>query len=70
MHTKFWSEKLKGRYHLEERYRWEENIRMHLTGNRVRRCGLDASGSAQGPVAGCCEHRNEPSDSIKGREFS
>jgi hypothetical protein len=31
--------------------------------------GLDAPGSVQGPVAGCCEHGNEPSGSIKGREF-
>jgi len=28
--------------------------------NGVRRCGLDASGSGQGPMAGCCEHGNEP----------
>jgi hypothetical protein len=33
------------------------------------RCGLDSSGSRQGPVAGCCEHGNEPSGSIKGGEF-
>jgi hypothetical protein len=26
-------------------------------------------GSGEGPVAGFCEHDNEPSDSIKGREF-
>jgi hypothetical protein len=31
----------------------------------VGRCRLDASGS----VAGCCEHGNEPSGSIKGGEF-
>jgi hypothetical protein len=30
------------------------------------RCGLDASGSVQGPVTGCCEHSNEPSGSTKG----
>jgi hypothetical protein len=35
----------------------------------VGRCELDASGSGQGPVAGCCEHGNEPSGSIKGGEF-
>jgi hypothetical protein len=35
----------------------------------VRSCGLDLSGSLQGPVAGCCEHSNEPSCLIKGREF-
>jgi hypothetical protein len=31
----------------------------------LERCGLDSSGSGQGPVAGCCEHGNEPSGSIK-----
>jgi hypothetical protein len=35
-------------------------------GNMVGRCRLDSSGSGQGPVAGSCEHDNEPSDSIKG----
>jgi len=33
------------------------------------RCGLDSSGSGYGPVAGSCEHDNQPSGSIKGREF-
>jgi hypothetical protein len=32
-------------------------------------CGLDATGSGKGPVAGCFEHDNQPSVSIKGREF-
>jgi len=27
--------------------------------------GLDAYGSGYGPVAGCCEHGNEPSDFMK-----
>jgi hypothetical protein len=35
----------------------------------VGRCGLDASGSGQGPVAGFYEHGNEPLGSIKGRVF-
>jgi hypothetical protein len=35
----------------------------------VGRCGLDSSGSGQGPVAGCCENGNEPLDSIKSGEF-
>jgi hypothetical protein len=26
---------------------------------------LDSAGSGYGPVAGCCEHENEPSGSIK-----
>jgi len=30
---------------------------------------MDASGSAQGPVAGSCGHGDETSDSIKGGEF-
>jgi hypothetical protein len=37
--------------------------------NSVGRCGLDAHGSGQGPVAGPCEHGNELSGSIKGSEF-
>jgi len=37
--------------------------------NRVESFGLDASGSRQGPVAGSCEHGNETSSSIKGREI-
>jgi len=35
----------------------------------VRECGLDASGSEEGPVAGCCEHGNEPLGSIKAGNF-
>jgi hypothetical protein len=34
-----------------------------------RRCGLDSSGSGQGPVASPCEHGNEPTGSIKNGEF-
>jgi hypothetical protein len=34
------------------------------------RCGLDASGSGEGPVTGSCEHSNEPSGSVKCGEFS
>jgi hypothetical protein len=35
----------------------------------VGRCGVDSSGSGQGPVAGCCEDSKEPSGSRKGGEF-
>jgi hypothetical protein len=35
----------------------------------VGRCGLDASGSGQGPLADCCEHSNEPFGSIDDWEF-
>jgi hypothetical protein len=31
----------------------------------VGRCGLDVSGLGQGPLAGSCEHGNEPVSSIK-----
>jgi hypothetical protein len=31
--------------------------------------GQDAFGSGHGPVAGSCEHGDEPSDSIQGGEF-
>jgi hypothetical protein len=58
------------------RYRWENNIIMELRKgcleNWVGGCGLDASGSGQGPVAGSSENGNEPSGSmgsIKGGKF-
>jgi hypothetical protein len=35
----------------------------------VGRCGLDVSNLRQGPVAGSCEHGNEPLGSIEGGEF-
>jgi hypothetical protein len=35
----------------------------------VGRGRLDVPGSGQGPVAGCCEHGNEPSVSMKGGKF-
>jgi hypothetical protein len=35
----------------------------------VEICGLDASGSGQGPVTGSCEHGSEPSGSMKGGAF-
>jgi hypothetical protein len=41
------------------RHRWEDNFKMDL-GNRVGGCGLNSSGPEQGPLAGCCEHGNEP----------
>jgi hypothetical protein len=36
---------------------------------RVCGCGLDSSGSDQGPVAGCFRHGNEPPESINRGEF-
>jgi hypothetical protein len=35
----------------------------------VERCGLDAAGSRQRPVACSYEHGDEPSGYIKGGEF-
>jgi hypothetical protein len=59
------------RKRLLERFsdRWENNIRMDLKGNRVENCGLDVSGSGQGPMEGSCEHLNERPGSIKGGKF-
>jgi len=47
--------------------RCEDNIKKDLE----VRCGygLDRAGSGQGQVAGTCESGNEPSGSIKFREF-
>jgi hypothetical protein len=46
------------------RHRWEDNIKVVLR-ETVEECGLESSGSGQGPVAGSCEHSNEPLGSIK-----
>jgi hypothetical protein len=46
------------------RRRWENNIKID-NGKSGLGCGLDSSGSRQGPVACCCEHGNELSCSIK-----
>jgi hypothetical protein len=42
---------------------------MDLSEGGWGRCGLDSSGSDYGPVAGYCEYGNEPSSTVKGREF-
>jgi hypothetical protein len=50
-------------------HRWEDNIRMDL--GKIGWEHVDyASGSGEEPVAVSCEHGNESSGSIKGREFS
>jgi hypothetical protein len=43
--------------------RWEDGIRMDLRETGLGGCGLDSTGSGQGPVAGCCECYDEPSGS-------
>jgi len=37
--------------------------------SRVLGCGLHSFDSEEDPVVGSCVHGNEPSGSIKGREF-
>jgi hypothetical protein len=49
-------------------HKWKDNIKMDLRKLGLD-CGLDSSGSGQGPVAGSCEHSNEPSGFVKGKEF-
>jgi hypothetical protein len=45
------------------RRKWEDYIKMD---RKETGCGLDSSGSEYGPVAGSCEHGNEPAVSISG----
>jgi hypothetical protein len=49
------------------RYRWKDNISMNCCW--AGKCGLDSSGSGQGPVEGSCEHDNERLGSIKSEKF-
>jgi hypothetical protein len=45
------------------RLRWEYGIIVDLREIGLGGCGLDSTGSGQGPVAGCCECSVEPSGS-------
>jgi len=58
-----------GRDHSEDLGVAERIILEWISEKRGERCGLPSPGSGHGPVAGSCEHSNEPSGSIKGREF-
>jgi hypothetical protein len=69
MCSTFWLESLKGRYRLEDLGTDERVILKRILGKLGWGCGLNSSGSGQGQVAGSYEHSNEPSDSIKCREF-
>jgi hypothetical protein len=53
-----------------KRRRWEDGIRMDLGEIGLGGCGLDSTGSGQGPVAGCCECGDEPSGSCATELFS
>jgi hypothetical protein len=45
------------------RRRWEDGIKSGSWGDWLGGCGLDSTGSEQGPVAGCCECGDESSGS-------
>jgi len=51
------------------RCRWENNIKMDLSGSGMWGYGLDRADSRQGQMAGTCECDNVPSGSIKCGEF-
>jgi hypothetical protein len=52
--TRFWCESLKERDQLEDQ---------GVGGKMAWGCGLDSTGSGQGPVEVCCECGDEPSGS-------
>jgi hypothetical protein len=60
MRSKFWLQSLKSRDHLENLGIDGNVILKGSYVNRFRECGLDSSGSRQGPVAGSCEHCDIP----------
>jgi hypothetical protein len=39
--------------------RWKYNIKISFKKNRVRKCGLDSSGSRKGPMVGGCKNGDE-----------
>jgi hypothetical protein len=68
MHKTFVGKPEEKRTLVRARRRREDNIRINIKENSVRRCGLDSSGSGYGQVAASCEHGNEPLGPIKGEE--
>lgn len=48
--------------------RWKNNIKIILR-DYVRGCVQYPSGSEQRPAAGSCEHINDPSYFVQGKEF-
>jgi hypothetical protein len=50
------------------RPRWDDNIKADLNEYEWG-CGVDSSGSGQSPMAGSCEHNNEPLGYKKFWEF-
>ena len=69
MHTGFWWGNLRERDHLEEPGIHGRIILEQIFGKWDGKYRLDWSDSIQGQVMRSCKHGNEPSDSIKCREF-
>jgi hypothetical protein len=47
------------------RRRWKDGIWIDLRAIGLVGCGLDSTGSGQGPLAGCCECGDVPSGSCE-----
>jgi hypothetical protein len=62
--TKYLVVKSEGKNHLEDQDVDGRIILGWILEKRVGGCGLDASGSGQGPAAGSCEHGSEHPGSI------
>jgi hypothetical protein len=67
MYAEFWWVNLKGRDHLEDRYRWENNIKIYFKEDVRAWTGL--IWLRVGTSCRLCECDNEPLGSIKCREF-
>jgi hypothetical protein len=68
LYAVLWSENPKGRDHSEDLGIYKK-ILERIVGKSMRRYELDTPGSGLGLWAGSCEHANERSGYIKGREF-
>jgi len=69
MHTGFWWRNARERDHLEGTVTYKEIILKWIFRKSDVGHGLDLSGSGYGQLAGSCECGNEPSGSIKCKEF-
>jgi len=69
MLAKFWPEKLEGRDHSEDLRVYGRIILEWILGKLGVKMWAGSMWLRIGPMAGCCEHGNEPSGSIKGGEF-
>jgi hypothetical protein len=58
--TRFWCEIPKERDHLKDQGVGGKMGSERILGILDWGCGLDSTGSGQGPVAGCCECGDEP----------